>query len=346
MFAAIPGGLPLVLPGVSVFSARNSRTAQQPKPIAPSRRARTTGGGRDGAIVTLSLEELARAAVQDIRSESAAFAVPPSSLRSYPDHGVGNRRLHCRLQRRGSYSLPSLPYPDADRLVSVGMLSPSADNNEFLTAPAFLRLRERQTPFASMAAFAFINSCDLSEANPVRLRCAMVDAASSPLLASAPRPAASLRASRGRSQRAQCGAPELWLLDQPVRGRSRGRWELDPAGRPARDRHRRPAPRLRTVQSQSRRPVRPAALPSIRRDAPPRFRPLETRSECGTGALRAVSACLKRNEPACPHSTGLDCRWLFAASATARSGPCVPLPGPCSARSRWSSSWPASMSPT
>ena len=27
-----------------------------------------------------------------------------------------------------------------------------------------------------MAAFAFINSCDLSEANPVRLRCAMVDA--------------------------------------------------------------------------------------------------------------------------------------------------------------------------
>jgi putative ABC transport system permease protein len=70
----------------------------------------------------------------------------------------------------------SLPYPDANRLVSVGMLSPSADQNEFLTAPAYLRLRDRQTPFAGMAAFGFTNSCDLNEANPLRLRCAMVDA--------------------------------------------------------------------------------------------------------------------------------------------------------------------------
>ena len=69
-----------------------------------------------------------------------------------------------------------LPYPEADRLVSVGMLAPAADNNEFLTASVYLRFRERQAPFESMAAFAFTSDCDLSEANPVRLRCGQVDA--------------------------------------------------------------------------------------------------------------------------------------------------------------------------
>ncbi|HYW42352.1 MAG TPA: ABC transporter permease [Bryobacteraceae bacterium] len=70
----------------------------------------------------------------------------------------------------------ALPYPDADRLVSVGMLAPVADTNEFLMAPVYLRFRERQTAFSGMAGFAFISDCDLTEPNPLRLRCARVDA--------------------------------------------------------------------------------------------------------------------------------------------------------------------------
>jgi predicted permease len=69
-----------------------------------------------------------------------------------------------------------LPYPEANRLVSVGMLS-SADTNEFLMAPSYLRFRDRQTPFSSMASFGFTSACDLTEANPARLRCARVDSA-------------------------------------------------------------------------------------------------------------------------------------------------------------------------
>lgn len=71
----------------------------------------------------------------------------------------------------------ALPYPDAGRLVSVGMLAPGADTNEFLPAPAYLRFRERQAPFSSMASFGFTSDCDLTERNPVRLRCTQVDAA-------------------------------------------------------------------------------------------------------------------------------------------------------------------------
>ena len=68
-----------------------------------------------------------------------------------------------------------LPYPEADRLVSVGLMTPYADRNEFLMAPSYLRLRDRQTPFSSVASFGFIHGCDLTEADPLRLRCARVD---------------------------------------------------------------------------------------------------------------------------------------------------------------------------
>jgi predicted permease len=67
-----------------------------------------------------------------------------------------------------------LPYPQADRLVSVGMLT-AADTNEFLMGPAYLQFRDRQTPFSSMASFGFTSACDLTEANPERLQCTLVD---------------------------------------------------------------------------------------------------------------------------------------------------------------------------
>jgi predicted permease len=70
----------------------------------------------------------------------------------------------------------SLPYPHPEQLVSVGMLAPSADKNEFFMVPAYLQLEKYQTPFSSMAAFGFISDCDLTEESPVRLQCALVDA--------------------------------------------------------------------------------------------------------------------------------------------------------------------------
>jgi len=68
-----------------------------------------------------------------------------------------------------------LPYPDDARLVSVGIVSPSLDSNEFLFADSLVRWRRNQTPFASLASFNFIVDCDLTERNPARLRCARVD---------------------------------------------------------------------------------------------------------------------------------------------------------------------------
>jgi predicted permease len=68
-----------------------------------------------------------------------------------------------------------LPYPDSGRLVSFGMLAPSMDRNEFLMADGYVRFRAHQTPFSSITSFGFISDCDLTEPNPARLRCAMVE---------------------------------------------------------------------------------------------------------------------------------------------------------------------------
>ena len=70
----------------------------------------------------------------------------------------------------------ALPYPDEDRLVSVGMMTP-LDTNEFLFAEPYLALRRSPGPFQEVTAFqAGAIATDLTEYNPVRLRALRVEA--------------------------------------------------------------------------------------------------------------------------------------------------------------------------
>ena len=69
----------------------------------------------------------------------------------------------------------SLPYAQDDRLVSLGMTAP-LDTNEFLFADAYFDWRKHQTPFTSITSFtAGVADCDLTETNPMRLGCSMVE---------------------------------------------------------------------------------------------------------------------------------------------------------------------------
>ncbi len=69
----------------------------------------------------------------------------------------------------------SLPYPNGERLVSVGMMAP-LDTNEFLLSGNYLDFRRYQTPFESITSFtAGVAGCDLAGANPIRLGCAQVE---------------------------------------------------------------------------------------------------------------------------------------------------------------------------
>ena len=71
--------------------------------------------------------------------------------------------------------LRPLPYANQERLVSVGMTAP-LDTNEFLFTPAYLELRNSQSPFEAVTSFqAGAFSCDISEQNPIRERCLRVE---------------------------------------------------------------------------------------------------------------------------------------------------------------------------
>jgi predicted permease len=69
----------------------------------------------------------------------------------------------------------SLPYRQADRLVSVGFVAPIIPQ-EFMLGADYVEWRARQQPFESLTSWAGINDCDLTGGSPVRLSCALVEA--------------------------------------------------------------------------------------------------------------------------------------------------------------------------
>jgi putative ABC transport system permease protein len=69
----------------------------------------------------------------------------------------------------------SLPYPQGERLVSFGVKAPF-EGIEFMLAPEYAVLRGQSVPFEFMTSLTPGGAdCDITEQNPVRLRCAVVE---------------------------------------------------------------------------------------------------------------------------------------------------------------------------
>jgi putative ABC transport system permease protein len=69
----------------------------------------------------------------------------------------------------------SLPYPHDEQLVSFGDKAPF-EANEFVLGPDYVDWKKAQTPFESVTSFLPGGAdCDLTEQNPVRLKCALVE---------------------------------------------------------------------------------------------------------------------------------------------------------------------------
>ena len=75
----------------------------------------------------------------------------------------------------------SLPYAQADRLVSLGFVAPIIPQ-EFMLGTDYVEWRVQQRPFESLTSWAGINDCDLTGASPVRVQCALVEASFLPTL--------------------------------------------------------------------------------------------------------------------------------------------------------------------
>jgi putative ABC transport system permease protein len=79
----------------------------------------------------------------------------------------------------------SLPYADADRLVSVGLTAPIIPQ-EFLLGGSYFVWRDNQKPFESLTSETGVEACDLTEHNPARLSCASVEGSFLPTLGISP----------------------------------------------------------------------------------------------------------------------------------------------------------------
>jgi len=69
----------------------------------------------------------------------------------------------------------SLPYRDASRLVSVGIVAP-IEPQEFMLGYSYYEWQDHQTPFEMLTSWTGSNNCDLTEGNAWRLTCASVEA--------------------------------------------------------------------------------------------------------------------------------------------------------------------------
>lgn len=76
-----------------------------------------------------------------------------------------------------------LPYPDGDRIVTVGYLAP-IEQREFLLGSDYVVWREQQAPFEAMTSFsaAGVEDCDLTTEKPARLGCLHVESTFLPAL--------------------------------------------------------------------------------------------------------------------------------------------------------------------
>jgi predicted permease len=75
----------------------------------------------------------------------------------------------------------SLPYPQDDRLVSLGMTAPIAQQ-EFLFGSDYVAWRDHMDAFEAVTTWSGISDCDLNDQNPVRVGCARVESTFLPTL--------------------------------------------------------------------------------------------------------------------------------------------------------------------
>ena len=114
----------------------------------------------------------------------------------------------------------SLPYPDASRLVSIGIVAP-IEPQEFMLGYTYYEWQDHQTPFETLTSWTGSNNCDLTEQNALRLTCASVEANFLPALG--------VRPLLGRNftlEEDRANAPKVALISYQL---WRGRYGSDPS---------------------------------------------------------------------------------------------------------------------
>jgi putative ABC transport system permease protein len=86
--------------------------------------------------------------------------------------GIGATAAVFSIADRAMFQ--TLPYPQADKLVAVGMLVP-IEPREFMFGFSYFSLRREQKPFSAATSWSGITDCDVTESGAIRLSCAQVE---------------------------------------------------------------------------------------------------------------------------------------------------------------------------
>jgi predicted permease len=123
-----------------------------------------------------SIAQDARYAIRQLRRNSGFAAVAILTLAL----GIGVTTAVFSLVDEALFR--PLPYPQGDRLVTVGVTAP-IEKGEFMTSSSYYDLRDNQTPFESLASWVpGVIDCDLAEPSITRLSCARVESTFLPTL--------------------------------------------------------------------------------------------------------------------------------------------------------------------
>ena len=136
----------------------------------------------DQARTVAPLETLLREVCYALRSlrRAPAFAVPAFLTFAL---GIGATTAVFSVVDRILFR--SLPYRDAARLVSVGIVAP-IEPTEFMLGYSYYEWQDHRTPFEILTSWTGSNNCDLTEQSTLRLACASVEANFLPALGVGP----------------------------------------------------------------------------------------------------------------------------------------------------------------
>lgn len=130
------------------------------------------------AHLNLWLENLRRDLLYAIRSFARTSTLPFAAILVLV-LGIGSATAVFSVVDRILFR--SLPYPESSQLVAFGISAP-LDKSEFMLHPEYVKWRTTQQPFQLTAATKGANDCDLTEADPQRLRCVPVERTMLPIL--------------------------------------------------------------------------------------------------------------------------------------------------------------------
>ncbi|MBY0504548.1 MAG: ADOP family duplicated permease [Bryobacteraceae bacterium] len=198
---------------IAMRAALNEQAGMDP---VEARRAAERAFGNRGqigeAVRAVSVPVWLEQAGQDLRYAARGLARTPGfTLAALAALMIGIGTSTAVFSFADRVLFRALPYAQEHELVWFGVTGPLSGGTEFILEQNYAAWRKQPTPFSGIAVSSGVNDCNLSELNPVQLRCADVSANWLSLFGYHP-----LAGRDFRPEDATVGAPRMALISRSL----------------------------------------------------------------------------------------------------------------------------------